>query len=67
MSLLHTTENAQHEPHCPWFLIPVTNPFVLQSTVSERDLLLKKDRYVDPLVSLEGILPFIRLTNSSVS
>jgi len=25
-------ENAQHEPHCPWFLIPVTAPAVTQLT-----------------------------------
>jgi hypothetical protein len=27
-------ENAQHEPHYPWFLIGVTTPLVLQSTVA---------------------------------
>jgi hypothetical protein len=25
-------ENDQHDPHCPWFLIGVTAPCVLQST-----------------------------------
>jgi len=25
-------ENAQHEPHCPWFLTGVTAPAVTQST-----------------------------------
>jgi len=25
-------EKAQHDPHCPWFLMPVTAPYALQST-----------------------------------
>jgi len=27
-------ENAQHDPHDPWFLTAVTAPFDLQSTVA---------------------------------
>jgi len=27
-------EKAQHEPHCPWFLIGVTAPAVTQLTVA---------------------------------
>jgi len=27
-------EKAQHEPHCPWFLTPVTAPAVTQLTVA---------------------------------
>jgi hypothetical protein len=27
-------ENAQHDPHWPWFLIGVTAPFEVQSTYS---------------------------------
>ena len=29
-----TDANAQHDPHCPWFLTGVTAPFSLQSTYS---------------------------------
>ena len=32
--------NAQQEPHCPWFLMGVTTPLVLQSTVVGRELSL---------------------------
>lgn len=34
-------EKAQHEPHDPWFLTPVTAPDFLQSTESGR-LLVEK-------------------------
>jgi len=27
-----TAENAQHDPHCPWFFTLYTAPLVLQST-----------------------------------
>ena len=31
-SIFSVDENAQHEPHMPWFLILVTTPLSLQST-----------------------------------
>jgi len=37
-------ENAQHDPHAPWFLIGVTAPFYLQSTVAGNSLSFSSGR-----------------------
>lgn len=39
-----TALEAQHEPHCPWFLTRVTYPFSLQSTWSGRGARLAGDQ-----------------------
>lgn len=37
-SVVSIAENAQHDPHCPWFLIGVNAPALFQSIVSGTDV-----------------------------
>ena len=55
-------EKAQHDPHCPWFLTPVTAPYYLQSTL---DLKLSVERFSSFLTLLAlGLYPRQSLLNS---
>jgi len=63
-------ENDQHEPHCPWFLIGVTAPYVLQSHVAGGALTASTstDESSETSTSIDGWMfkqPF-KAPNSSV-
>ena len=68
-----TAENAQHEPHWPWSLTPVTAPFLRQSTSDGRELLDETKALLDEIdlflcsfELFEPLTPLNNLTNSAL-
>ena len=68
-----TAENAQHEPHWPWSLTPVTAPLLRQSTSDGRELLDETKALLDEIdlflcsfELFEPLTPLNNLTNSAL-